>query len=263
MNGAPIDQGVIVHDESFMDLSMELENVMDLAEAEPEMKVRCQEAEQTWENAEAFRTRTVMGQLESSMQASFHADVLRNREELSVAVAQLRSEAAAAAASASSQIAHESATFRTASRHEVELYSEVARKMCHDEEQQQFAIATQELHACYDRLFDERSEQVIAQSKFHIETARSEVEAVAQQYVHELESCWTSQRAILTSRLEACEVAEAMSSSASRAELIAGMQAASSSSHAVEVATQCRYRELQEHIAAAPQQRLKVSRGRR
>ncbi len=72
-------QKVIVPEESFMDTSTDLEDVMDLAEAECELKFRCQGTEQKVENAETFRTRTENGRVESSARASFRAHAFRNQ----------------------------------------------------------------------------------------------------------------------------------------------------------------------------------------
>ena len=76
----------------------------------------------------------------------------------------------------------------------------------------------------YSRLFDERSEQIVAQSRLQVAAARGEVEAVARQYVLGQESRWTLEQTVLTSRLASYEAAASMESSAIQVQFNAEMQ---------------------------------------
>ena len=106
------------------------------------------------------------------MQSSFDADGARSRTELASLVALCRAESAAVATSASSEVARHQSVFREASQRELEYYHAATRSMCQEEEQQCFALATQELQMGYNKLFAERSERIVVQSRFQVEAAR-------------------------------------------------------------------------------------------
>jgi hypothetical protein len=197
----PVAAVVPFDDESCLDLTMELENIVDLAEAEQAMKAEFQEEQQRWEYQEMNRARTTMTLIENSMQTTLNIDIARNRAELSAAVATLRSEATAAAATASTQMVLHRSYFQEASQQELEQYHAATRQMCQEAEQVHFAQATHELQSSYNRMFDERSEQIVVQCQSQVVTARAEIETVARQYVYELESQWASQQTVLTSSL--------------------------------------------------------------
>ena len=52
--------GIIVPVSDDLDLTMELERIIDLSEAEHEMKVRCQQSEVRWENTELLGARAMI-----------------------------------------------------------------------------------------------------------------------------------------------------------------------------------------------------------
>ena len=234
-----------------LDLSMELERIVDLAEEEEALQARCQLFELNWESRMELRAQTAIQHLEGHLRAEVTGDAEERQVQLQETMVSLERQRDDFMGVANSMYAREERAFRESAHREVAQYQAHASQLCHSHEQQSFEKATAILRHCYDRMYEERvsemaarhEEQIIQQSAMMQQTCRSELNQVESRSA---QSC-----ADYNARLVASESALDSARRVAMSEEQTAVSVLRASARAVKRRLNCQLQEASEQLQAA------------